>query len=67
MKFKMVSIFSIFSFASVFAVVIAMLVILFGYLGMIDKHGKVTFVANEIISNQTGIPLKEIEELEGIE
>lgn len=66
MKLRVISIFSLFSFASVIAILIAMMIILLSYFGVIDREGDIVFISNEIISNQIGIPLDDLEDLEGM-
>jgi hypothetical protein len=47
-------------------VAISAMVLVLSYFGVIDKNGHVNLIANEMISNQTGIPLEELEKIEGI-
>lgn len=65
-KFRIVSIFSLFSISSIILVFACIIVALLGYFGIIDKNGRATFLANEIIANHLGLPLEEIERFEGI-
>lgn len=63
---RWLSFFSLFSLSSLLAIFIALVVIVCVYFGIIDKNGKTAHIANEIISNRSGVPIEEIEELEGI-
>lgn len=64
--FRAFSVFSIFSVSSLVVFLVALLLVLLGYVGVIDIHGKVIHVANELLSKETGLPVEEIEDIEGI-
>jgi len=56
----------LFSVISVGAAFFSFIFLALSYFGIIDKNSKITLLAIKIFSNQTGIPLDEIEEVEGI-
>jgi UDP-N-acetylmuramyl pentapeptide phosphotransferase/UDP-N-acetylglucosamine-1-phosphate transferase len=51
--------------ASIFSFLISILLIILGQLGIIDKCGPIEQVANEIISNYLGMPIVELQRIEG--
>ena len=64
---RWLSVFSLISLPSLLAILIALIVILCAHFGWIDKGGRFANIANEIIANQSGIPLEEIKVLEGLD
>lgn len=56
----------IFSYLWVFIYGLALGVLILGSLGIIDKNGALERKANAIISNSIGLPIEELEKLEGV-
>ena len=54
----------IYKFA-LFGFISSMLIIFMAYLGIIDKEGPLEYLANEFLSILSGVPIEEIETLEG--
>lgn len=66
MKYRWMALFSVFSLTSVILVIISLVVIFSAFIGWIDKESKAARIANEVLSNQIGLPIEEIEEFEGM-
>ena len=65
-KFKCLSLFSVFSLSSIIITIIALIFVGLAKLGIFDLNGQIIHVVNEIMAKETGLPLEEIEDIEGV-
>lgn len=65
-KLKVLSLFSIFSLSSIVITAIALIFVGLAKLGIFDLNGKFNHVVNEILAKETGLPVEEIEDIEGV-
>ena len=65
-KLKVLSLFSIFSLSSIVITAIALIFVGLAKLGIFDLNGQIIHVVNEIMAKETGLPLEEIEDIEGV-
>ena len=67
MKFSLSGFLSIFSAITIAVVVICVTLIIFQKVGFIDMDKKSVHLVNELLAEKSGIPLCEIEDIEGFD
>ncbi len=67
MRFSLTGFFSIFSAITLLIFIICVCLILFQKVGVIDMDKQSVHIINELIAEETGVSLKEIQDIEGFD